>query len=214
VKSIIITGSQGRIGSELVRIFTANNWDVIATTRSSLDLTSQPSIQSFVSSLNGKPIDVLLNCAGVYDTASVDDASPGASTFVEIQPVFQVNSIAPKLLADSLLANLKSGQDKLVATISSIMSTRASLDAYSASHWSYGASKAAVNFAMRAYAVANPDIKILLLHPGWVKTKMGGPETPLSPEFSARHLFQLISNHHHYPSGALLDYQGTQLPEP
>lgn len=217
MKTILITGSHGGIGSALVKTFSNHNWHVISASRHApdqfIDLSNQASLEKFASKLRGQPLDVLVNCAGIYDTKSVDDAAPGANTLSEITPVFKVNTIAPLLLSELLLPNLQLGQDKLVVTISSIMATQTHLDQYSASHWSYGASKAAVNFAMRAFSVSHPDIKSLLIHPGWVKTRMGGPEAPLSPNFSAQHIFNLITNSSKYPTGALIDYTGKTLPE-
>ena len=64
------------------------------------------------------------------------------------------------------------------------------MDDYHATHWAYSASKAAVNYAMIAFAKTHPTLKSVLIHPGWVKTKIGGHDAPLNPTDVATKLFQ------------------------
>lgn len=89
------------------------------------------------------------------------------------------------------------------------MGTYTGMDSYHAMHWPYSASKAAVNYAMVAFAKQRSDIKSALIHPGWVKTKIGGVDAPLEPSFVAQKIFELISEHKtKLPNGKLVDYQG------
>ena len=67
--------------------------------------------------------------------------------------------MAPWLLADRLVPALERGEEKLVVTLSSVMGTYAGMDDYRAIHWAYGASKAAANFAMKAFAKTHPELK-------------------------------------------------------
>ncbi|MFY9457433.1 MAG: SDR family NAD(P)-dependent oxidoreductase [Candidatus Spechtbacterales bacterium] len=226
MKTILITGAESGLGHELVKVFSKNGWHVLATCRAkkdfpqeslsdnisvlSLDVADQESLESIAENLKDKSIDVLINCAGVYDakTNSVD-GNTVISTNPEITRVFQINSVAPKLLADMLVQNLKKGAEKLVVTISSGMGTYSEMDEYHAEHWPYSASKAAVNYAMIAFTKQHPDIKSVLVNPGWMKTKIGGKDAPLEPSFSAQKIFELISEHDKkLRNGKLIDYQG------
>lgn len=227
MNTVLITGANSGLGRELVRIFLTNNWYVIACSRKpaevfaefspnknflnfSLDITDQQSIRVLASKLKGKSIDVLINCAGVYD-GPADDTTI-VSTIPEITNVFLVNTIGAKVLTDILLPNLQKGTEKLVVTISSEMGTYAKLDDYNARHWAYSASKIAVNYAMLAFNTEHPEIKCALIHPGWMKTNIGGLEASLDPSFSAEKIFELIINHTtRLRNGILVDYEGRTM---
>lgn len=206
-KTVLITGTGSGLGKELVEVFAKNEWKVIAASHIDLDVTNQKSIEAFASKLNGKPIDILINCAGVYD--SPQDNETVVSTIPKIDKVFQVNTIGTRILTDKLFPNLQKGDEKLVVTISSGMGTYNELDEYHANHWPYSASKTAVNYAMLAFNKVHPEIKCVLINPGWMKTKIGGPGAPLEPSFSAEKIFVLIENHRKsLPNGKLVDFEG------
>lgn len=207
MKTIVITGAGSGLGKALKEVFVKNGWEVVALTHKDLDVADQRSLETLANKLQGKQIDVLINCAGVYDGTA--DGDPTAITVEQIGKVFQVNTIGPKILADLLAPNLLKGREKLVVTISSIMSTYPKLDDYAAKHWSYGASKMAVNYAMISFNKENPKIKSVLIHPGWVKTKIGGKDAEVEPYESAEGIYKLIKNHaSDLQSSKLIDYQG------
>jgi NAD(P)-dependent dehydrogenase (short-subunit alcohol dehydrogenase family) len=207
MNTILIVGAGSGIGKALNDVFTKQKWITIALTHEDMDISKQQSIEELIRKLQGKPIDVLINCAGVYDGPA--DGDPTATTIDGITNVFQVNTIGAKILADLLVPNLMKGKEKLVVTISSIMSTYDQLNNYAAQHWSYGASKMALNYAMISLSKEHPEIKSVLIHPGWVKTKMGGKDALIEPEESAQGIYKLILNHQSsLPNGRLIDYQG------
>lgn len=207
MKTILITGAGSGLGKALKEIFVKNNWDTIPITHEDVDISNQKSIEELTKKLENKPIDVLINCAGVYDGPADGDST--ATTIEGITKVFQVNTIGAKILADFLFPNLLKGNERLVVTISSIMSTYAKLDEYAAKHWSYSASKIALNCAMISFNKEHPEIKSVLIHPGWVKTKMGGKDAQIEPCESAEGIYKLIKNHQSdLPNGRLTDYQG------
>lgn len=209
MKSIVITGAGSGLGKDLVEVFTEKGWNVIGTTRKELDLTLQSSIDNFLETLKDQSVDVLINCAGLYDAPPDDEKVVG--TVPEISKVFAVNTIGPKVLTDRLVENLMKGEDKLVVTISSQMGLSNLMDEYNANHWSYSASKTAVNFAMIAFSEQHPEIKSVLIHPGWVKSKIGGAEADLEPEFVAEKIYDLIQNPSKLPINQLIDYEGKLL---
>lgn len=207
MKTVLITGAGSGIGKALSDVFRKHGWETIALTHKDVEITDQKSIENIVKNLHGKPIDVLVNGAGVYDGPA--DGDPTATTIDGLTKVFQVNTIGPKMFADLLVPNLLLGKEKLVVTISSIMSTLDKLDEYAAQHWSYGASKMAVNYAMLSFNKVHPEIKSVLIHPGWVKTKVGGKDALIEPKESAEGIYNLITNHpSDLPNGKLIDYQG------
>ena len=154
-----------------------------------------------------------MNCAGLYDskTNSVDD-DDGHTTVEALTPIFQANTVAPYLLAQALSPALERGSEHLVVTISSVMGTHAAMDDYHATHWAYSASKAAVNYAMIAFAKTHSTLKSVLIHPGWVKTKIGGHDAPLNPTDVATKLFNLIVNHAaRLPNATLVNNDGEPI---
>jgi len=207
MKTVLITGAGSGVGKALKDVFSKNGWETIALRHQNVEITDQKSIENVVTKYHEKPIDVLINCVGVYDGPA--DGDPTLTTIEGFTHVFQVNTIGPKIFADLFVPNLLLGKEKLVVTISSIMSTLAKLDEYAAQHWSYGASKMAVNYAMLSFNKVHPEIKSVLIHPGWVKTKLGGKDALIEPEESANGIYKLITNHQSdLPNGKLIDYEG------
>ena len=178
-----------------------------------LDVLDPANIEHVAALLKDQPIDVLLNVAGVFDSVSntVDDDTL-LTSMSDMTRVFQTNTIAPRIIAEWLLPNLHLGTERLVVTISSVMGTFATLDDYHACHWLYGASKAAVTYAMTAFAKTSPDVKSVLIHPGWVKTHMGGKDAPLDPAEVAEKIYLLIENHKdRLPNGVFVDVDGSVM---
>ena len=205
-KTVVITGAGTGIGKALSEVFAKNGWNTIAQAHAALDVTDQKSIAAFVKKLDGQPVDVLINNAGVFYSPYED---PEHKSIDNIVKVFQVNTIGPKTVAEALLPNLHKGTEKLVVSISSVMGTYKSINEFSADHWPYGASKAALNFAMVSFGMEHPEIKSVLIHPGWVKTKMGGPGATLEPIESATNIYELIIDHHNrLPNMKMVRYTG------
>jgi NAD(P)-dependent dehydrogenase (short-subunit alcohol dehydrogenase family) len=160
------------------------------------------------------PVKIRLTlCAGLYDNpaSSVEDESV-YNQLGDILNVYAVNSAAPKILADRLVPHLLKGTHKLVVSLSSGMGSHSQLDEYNAEHWVYSSSKAALNMAMHAFAVENPQIKSILFSPGWMNTSMGGKEAPIDPKIVAEKLFTLITkNIDSLMSGTCIQSEGKRL---
>ena len=193
------------------------------TTTVELELSDEATMRACANTLVGVPIDVLINNAGVYDSSSTDDDTV-VSTLDAIAHVFIVNAIAPRLLADVLLPNLALGSERLIVGISSGMGTFAQLKGrdlepdsrgahgYSALHWVYSASKTALNYALLAFGVSHPNIKVSLINPGWMQTAIGGKDAPESTDENAGRIAELILEHHtRLPAGTLVDHLGNAM---
>ena len=87
-------------------------------------------------------------------------------------------------------------------------------DNRSGKSYAYRSSKTALNAIMHSAAIdlLPTKIQILLLHPGWVKTNMTGPQAPLDSNQSVAGMLQVADNATDIPSGAFLDYQGNSIP--
>ena len=219
----LITGANRGIGLALAREFTARGHDVIATARDPgaagelketgasvyrLDVANADEIATLASELEGQPIDVLLNNAGI----SGGRQPVGETDFDSFLETLVVNTLAPVRMLEAFTAHVAAGELKRMVVITSQLGSIANTDA----SWGmiYRTSKAAVNMAYRtaAVALAEQGITCLALHPGHVETDMGGAGAPVKPADSARGLAGVILDTP--PAGELrfLDYQGKTLP--
>jgi len=219
--TLLITGAGRGIGLEFARQYSADGWDVIATVRDEaagaalerlgarverLDMRDFPALASFGERLQGAPLDLFIANAGVSGPQRIGNPQLAA----EWQEVHAVNAVAPTLLAEALLPNVLAAEGKMVAITSRMGSIADSSGGYIA----YRASKAALNAAWRALALAlaGRPVTLALFHPGWVKTDMGGPNAPLSLSDSVASLRRTIAALTPQESGAFLDRDGSLIP--
>ena len=214
--TVLITGANRGIGLELARQYSADGWTVIATVREeSLELSelavevSRLDMRDFDAVVRlGQAIDtldLLIANAGTYgprNPASADDAEAWSETLA-------VNSIAPFLLAQSVLPAVERSGGKLIA-ISTKMGSIA--DNSSGGFVAYRSSKSALNMAWKSLAVDNPTVTCAVLHPGWVQTRMGGPSAPLPVETSVAGLRRVIEGLSPEQSGGFFAFDGSEIP--
>jgi NAD(P)-dependent dehydrogenase (short-subunit alcohol dehydrogenase family) len=223
--TVLITGSNRGIGLEFARQYAADGWRVIACCRApakaqdlkrldgkvevhELDVTSHQSIGALVKVLNGTPIDVLINNAGLHG-----DRTPFGATDIELwKKILEVNVIAPVQLTAALLDNVSaSAQRKVIAITSKVGSIG---DGPTGGSYAYRTSKTALNMAMAnaAHELKAHGVTILLIHPGWVQTDMGGPSAPVSIEQSITGIRRIIDKATQAETGHFYDYAGRQIP--
>lgn len=189
-----------------------------------LDAADPVSIEGFaarVAEAGVGAVDVLINNAGVSSQAKTLDQLTAA----ELHRVFAVNAFAPLLVAKALRPMLSAGSRKLIVNISSQLASITNNSG--GSTYPYRASKAALN--QLTVSMANElrgsggsggsggggevsGFTCLAVHPGWVRTDMGGSQAPLSVEQSVTHLIELIDMAGPEHSGAFLNYDATPLP--
>ena len=223
--TVLITGAGRGLGLEFTRQYAADGWHVIACCRSpdkasklkklgrqvevhALEVTSPDSIQHLAKTLAGKPIDVLLNNAGLHG-----DRTPFGATDVALwKKILEVNTIAPIQMTAALLENVAASAQKKVVNISSKVGSIG--DGPSGGSYAYRSSKTALNMAMAnaAHELKGRGITILLFHPGWVQTDMGGPSAPVSIEQSITGMRRIIDKATLAETGHFYDYTGKQLP--
>jgi NAD(P)-dependent dehydrogenase (short-subunit alcohol dehydrogenase family) len=221
--SVFVTGASRGLGLEFVRQYQAAGWNVVAACRDpsnaadlaalavetvTLDLSDSGSIARAAETLAGRSFDVLLSNAGVMG----EGQQFGRLSEAEWEQVFYVNSIAPLKLAEAFLPHVLAGQKKLMAFVTSRMGSIG--DNNSGGSYIYRSSKAALNAAVKSLSIdlAPQGVTTLLLHPGWVKTDMGGPNATLTPADSIEAMRGLIDATDTGQKLKFLNYDGQDLP--
>ncbi len=225
---LLIAGASRGIGLGLARVALDAGWDVHAVVRSlarsselqalaeqagarlqviECDLAEADAGQRIAAALGAQRLDCALFNAGVYGPTHQD---PQRIDQQQLAELFLLNAIAPIRLARQLAERVNDGG--VIAFMSSQMASL-SLN-LAASMPLYGASKAALNSLLRSWSSEQTSLpwSLLALHPGWVRTDMGGANAPLSVAQSASGLLQVIERQHGTPVCTFLDYQGEALP--
>ena len=174
-----------------------------------LDVTSDESGAAAKRALAGRPLDVLVNNAGIYGPR--DRHSAFDMDFDAWREVFEVNVYAPLRVAQAFLPNLEAGSGRKIATISSRMG---SLGGKPSGAIAYRSSKAAVNMVMVAFgnAVRASEIAVLLFHPGWVQTDMGGGGADIPATESAAGLIETIDASGMAQTNSFRTWKGETIP--
>jgi NAD(P)-dependent dehydrogenase (short-subunit alcohol dehydrogenase family) len=213
---VLITGANRGIGLEFARQYSKDGWDVIATARQSsselealqvrvepLELTDFESVVDFGKRLDGS-LELLIANAGTMEPAEARTADDGRAW----ADMLVTNSIAPYMLAKSVLQQVEAAKGKLVALTSGM----GSIGESSGGYVPYRSSKAALNMIWHSLAieVKRQGIIAAVIDPGWVKTRMGGPSAPTPPEQSVGEIRQLIERLGPDDSGAFLKRDGSR----
>ena len=223
--TVLITGANRGIGLELVKRYLQEGWRVYACCRKpdqaddlrmlhsahpalmieQLDLSSDASIGALARKLAGEPIDLLINNAGT--AADKDRQSFGNMDYAAWEALFRVNTMAPMKLIEALAGNLEAGSQKHVVNISSALASIHNQQGYL---MAYACSKTAMNSVMKSLSVVLKErgIRVNMISPGWVRTRMGGPDAELSPEQSATRIYQNIEALHAEDTGLFIGPEG------
>lgn len=221
--NVVITGANRGIGLGLVGRYLRAGDSVIAGCRDpdaahelkalsasgdlgikSLDIGSAHSIHQFAESLSGQPVDVLINNAGVGGGTEQSFMEINEADWLE---VLRINTLAPMFVTRALLDNVRRGKLKKVMMMSSQLGA---ISYPSIGYYAYETAKAALNKAVRALAqdLEKDGICVCALHPGWVKTDMGGPGAPLDVESATTGLVSTIAKLDLKESGGFWQWNG------
>ena len=223
----LVVGANRGIGLGVTKVFLDRGWDVIATARDpaqatslhkleatvagrltiqQLDMNDPVAIDALAGGLGGKPLDAVLVNAGV---SGPEHRSASEATATEIGALMFTNAIAPIRLARTLAEHIKRDTGVLAFT-SSIMG---SVSQNEGGHELYRASKAALNSLTRGLwpELKGRKLTMVSLHPGWVRTDMGGSSAAVSVEDSAAGIVTVIEEQSGVHQHSFLDYNGREL---
>jgi NAD(P)-dependent dehydrogenase (short-subunit alcohol dehydrogenase family) len=174
----------------------------------SVDVISDSSVASFSKLLGNTPVDILINNAGAYLDAP--ESRFETLDFEKIVESFEINTVGAMRMTKALLPHLKKSKKPKLIHITSLMGSIE--DNTSGGAYSYRISKAALNMFSKNFSCDYPEISSAVVHPGWVKTDMGGSSAPTSIEESAKGIHQVISGLSLDKSGSFFDFEGELLP--
>lgn len=227
---VLITGANRGLGLEFCRQYAGEGWAVIACCRKpeqslelirlarqypviqmeALDVADFDQVDAVSRKLSNTAIDILINNAGVYGDTQANGF--GRLDYEAWINTLRVNTLAPVKMAEAFLQQLMAGDKKLIVNVSSLMGSIADND--SGGSLLYRSSKAALNAAMKSLAIdlEHQSIGVLIFHPGWVKTDMGGPNALINADASVSGMRRVIDNFSLDQSGRFVKYDGTPMP--
>ena len=226
--NVLITGANRGLGLGFVKNYLGKNVNVVSTTRDikgskellalkeifrdkleifELDLIKESAGETIANLIGDRPIDILINNAGVGSTNQHFEAvSP--KPWLE---VLKVNLIAPLMITQSIINNVKKGSDKKIYFLSSQLGSIG--DNASGGMYIYRSSKTGLNQVVKSLSVdLKPQgITVVSLHPGWVKTDMGGKIADLETKTSVFALLKVIEKLKFEDTGKFFNYDGSKL---
>lgn len=229
MSTVLVTGANRGLGIEFARQYGADGWKVYAACRApaeasalqdlaaasggrievmALDVRDTASVRAAAAKLAGVAIDLLLNNAGV---GSPKGQKLGSLDYAAWQRVLDTNTLGPMRVTEAFLGNVEQGSQKKVVTITSKMGSID--DNGSGGSYAYRSSKTAVNMVVKSLSIdlADRGITCVVVHPGWVRTDMGGPSGLISPEQSIAGIRKLIAGLAPADSGKFFNYDGDPI---
>ena len=224
--AVFITGASRGLGLEFASQYAKEGWHVIATCRNpaeanalksiegdvrieTLDVVDGKSVSALKSSLGNEAIDVLSNNAGIFGPRNPTLDPMDYDAWDE---ALRTNTMAPLRIIAAFAPNVARSGLKTIVTLSSILGSIAENSA--GGDYIYRSSKAAVNAVMKSLSIdlAGEGIRVVLLHPGWVQTDMGGSEAAIAPPESVTGMRAVIAGLTESDSGRFFNYDGTEVP--
>ncbi len=230
----MISGANRGLGLGLTRQYINDGWNVIAICRNvsvtletlsrqgrlefyQCDLTDDSALGELAGFLAERAIDVLVNNAGMMAKSGIVNGEEGVQGFGHFDrslwhQVFDINLFTPMCMAELFAANLAAAQRGRIVTISSMLGSM-QLNTHGGLY-AYRASKAAVNAIVKSMSIdlADRGIIAVAMHPGWVRTDMGGENADLDIKSSVRGIKNVIDGLTASDSGKFLSYDGSEMP--
>jgi NAD(P)-dependent dehydrogenase (short-subunit alcohol dehydrogenase family) len=222
--NVLITGTNRGIGLELTRLYAEDGDTVFAFCRTpqsaeklhalaeksggrvrvhAMDVADESSIKAAAIAVGDLPIDILINNAGIRggNNQSLEDTD--TADWIE---AFKVMTVGPFRVVQAFLENLREAKNpKIMSITTQIAATTWPTGGF----YSYASTKAALNRVMLGLARDLKDKVIVnLIHPGWVRTGMGGPGADISPEESAAGIRKVIASVSKTDSGKFYKWNG------
>ena len=221
--TVLVTGANRGIGLEFVKSFAADGWRVHACARNvekakevralegdvvchKLDVTNGLKVANLARSMAEEPIDILINNAGQRGPKTAF----GETDYDAWASVLLVNTLAPLRLVERFIGHVEKSERKLVVNISSRLGSIAEC---SGDDYIYRSSKAALNMVTKTLSrdLQDRGVTVVSLHPGWVRTDMGGSAAAISPGESVAGIRRVIDGLTAKDSGGFFNFDGTPL---
>ena len=227
-RRVVVTGAGRGLGLEFVRQYLRRGWEVHALLRkperlremvqkssqlvaSECDVADAGSVVTAAEAVGTRwdSLDLLINNAGVNGRA---DDSMTQLDMADVREVFEVNTIGPVEVSRALLPLLARNSGAKIIHVTSKMGSIDDND--SGGWWAYRISKAALNMACAnmAHELRDAGIGTMVVHPGWVRTDMGGSMAPLGVQESVSGMVEVIDGLTLQDSGCFRDYSGAPVP--
>lgn len=238
MQTILITGANRGLGLEFARQYANDGWRVLACARApgtavelnevagrpdgkvtvhALDVTDHAQIEALARELKGMPIDVLLNSAAVMGRESFATKGLAVQRFGEIdyadwEHTLRVNVLGPMKVAEAFVENVAASEQKKIVTLTSMVGSMGQNTV--GGLYCYRSSKAAANCIMKSMAIDLKARGIIAapLHPGWVRTAIGGPRGELDVPTSVAGVRKVIASLTLARAGRFLQWDGRELP--
>jgi len=223
--TVFITGANRGLGFEFAKQYAADRWRVIAACRDpvkaealsavegdvqveTMDVDDDASVASLSDKLKDEAIDLLINNAGIYGPKHLSAEDMDYEAWGR---VLRTNSMSPFRVTMAFLQQVRNSDQKIIATLSSKMGSLN--ENQDGGEYIYRSSKAALNAALKglSYDLADAGIRIVLMHPGWASTDMGGPSAPLLPADGVAGLRKVLAGIKDGETGVFYDYNGGEL---
>ncbi len=221
----LITGANRGLGLEFTRQYVADGWKVLATCRDPkkatelnsisgeiqvlpLDVSDFLAIETVSRMLAAEKIDLLLNNAGVIGHRPWALGDTDYEIWTE---VFRINTQAPLKMTECFVDQVARSDKKLIVSITSRLG---SIDANdSGDQYTYRSTKTALNMVHKSISIdlADKGITAVVLHPGWVRTDMGGPNADIDPVDSVSGMRGVIAQLSSADSGKFFSYDGSSV---
>lgn len=222
MSTVLITGAARGLGLDFVKQYAAKGWKVHACARApdalggvkgdihphKLEVTDYAAVKALAAKLKGEAIDVLICNAGISGKEATVLGSLDPAVWRE---TFEVNALAPLMMAEAFADHVAASKDRKLVAISSRLG---SITFANNGRYSYRASKAALNMEWKGLSVdlGPKGLICVVLHPGWVQTDMGGQAATLTIEQSVPAMVKVIDGLTAADNGRFLNYDGTELP--
>jgi NAD(P)-dependent dehydrogenase (short-subunit alcohol dehydrogenase family) len=221
-RTALIVGASRGLGLGLARELGSRGWKVVGTARDDsgarrvaatgaraerLDTSDAGSVAALSRRLSGEAFDLVFVNAGIKGAEHQD---PAQATHAEIAELFQINSVAPVGIAGEFLGRVREPSGVIAFMSSDLGSVTRTDDAYIPL---YRASKAALNSLIRSFTagLGGRRVTVLSIHPGWVRTDMGGPSAPVGIEESVTGVLDVVEARAGTLRHGFVDYRGVEL---
>src|SRR5260221_5304617 len=225
MSTVLITGAARGLGLDFTKRYAAKGWKVLACARKPdglkgikgdvhhhpLEVTDYKAVTALAKALNGEAIDVLICNAGIGGDREQSGQVLGAFDADQMRRVFEINTLAPLMMAEAFVEHVARSQQKKLIAITSILGSVANNNG---GRYAYRASKTALNMEWSCLAkdLAGKGVICVALHPGWVRTDMGGPTATLTIEQSVPSMVKVIEGLKPSDNGRYVSYDGSELP--